>query len=277
MENKDWIRYDLDDIVFEYRNKQYGAYILRKQYGQHIRTASFWGISAFLLLIMNPIIADKMNNGKNFGIDEKNVLYELPETKKPEPIPPPKPELPKPPPPKKQIATQDFRPPVVKDNPVEEPIIPKIEDIKVAVSNKTQDGEKVDLPPIEVPEVPISETKSKNTVSPKDTDGDDEVILIVQQKPEFENGDKAMYEFIAQHIHYPEIARQNAIEGTVFIGFVVSKDGSIRDVVVKRGIGGGCNEEAIRVIKMMPKWKPGKQNGKPVNVAFTLPVKFKLT
>lgn len=205
MENKDWIRYDLDDVVFEYRNQQYGAYFLRKRYGQHIKTASFWGISVFLLLIISPIIADTINSSRHFNIDEKNVLYELPETKKPVPPQQPKPELPKPPPPKKQIATQDFRPPIVKDNPVEEPIIPKIEDIKVAVSNKTQEGEKIDLPPIEVPEIPVSETKFKNDAATKATDNDEDVIIFVQQ------------------------------------------------------------------------WKPGKQNGKPVNVAFTLPVKFKLT
>ena len=75
---------------------------------------------------------------------------------------------------------------------------------------------------------------------------------------------------------YPAIARENGIEGVVYVGFVVGKDGSIRDVQVKRGIAGGCNEEAIRVIKLMPNWNPGKQNGKAVSVAFTIPVKFKL-
>jgi periplasmic protein TonB len=95
--------------------------------------------------------------------------------------------------------------------------------------------------------------------------------------PEFENGVKAMYDFLSKNIVYPNIARENGIEGVVYIGFVVSKDGTIRDVHFKRGIGGGCNEEAMRVVKMMPRWKAGKQNGKAVNVAFTIPVKFKLS
>ena len=85
-----------------------------------------------------------------------------------------------------------------------------------------------------------------------------------------------MMEFVKAHMKYPTNARRLEIEGTVYVGFIVGKDGTIRDVSVLRGIMTECDNEAIRVVKMMPKWKPGKQNGRNVNVRFTLPLKFKL-
>ena len=103
-----------------------------------------------------------------------------------------------------------------------------------------------------------------------------EVFQIVEEAPEFPGGEKAMFAFINKNIRYPEIARENGIEGKVYIRFIVSKDGSIRDVKVLRGIGSGCDEEAMRVVKRMPNWKPGKQRGKAVSVMFNLPFSFKL-
>lgn len=272
MEKIDFKNCDLDDVIFEHRNKAYGAYFLRKKYSQHVKKAALWGTAVFLLLISSPLIADRMAANRNVLDDGKVALIELP----PPPTPPIKPPTPPPPPrpePKKQVATITFTPPKVQDNPIEEPPIPKMDDITVAVSTKTQDGVKENLPPIVEPTAPPVEVPTKE--KPVEVD-DDTPLIFVEQKPEFENGDKAMYAFLSKNIVYPTIARENGISGTVFVGFVVSKDGTIRNVEIKRGIGGGCNEEAIRVIKLMPKWKPGKQNGKAVNVAFTLPVKFRL-
>jgi len=84
-------------------------------------------------------------------------------------------------------------------------------------------------------------------------------------------------QFIGNNLHYPEAARKNNIEGRVVVRFVVHEDGSIGDVSVLRGIGGGCDEEAKRVVSMFPNWQPGKQGGKPVSVYYTLPIMFKLT
>jgi TonB family protein len=104
----------------------------------------------------------------------------------------------------------------------------------------------------------------------------DGIYTIVEQQPEFPQGQKAMFEWLGQNIKYPAKARENGVEGTVYIGFVVQKDGFLSDVTVKRGISSDCNEEAVRVISAMPKWKPGMQEGKAVAVAYTLPIKFKL-
>jgi len=89
----------------------------------------------------------------------------------------------------------------------------------------------------------------------------EEIFTFVEEYPEFPGGEKALYEYIKNNIRYPEVARTSGITGTVYVQFVVEKDGSISDVKVLRGIGGGCDEEAVRVVKSMPKWKPGKQRG----------------
>ena len=103
-----------------------------------------------------------------------------------------------------------------------------------------------------------------------------EIFQIVEEMPAYPGGDQKLMEFIAKGIKYPQIARETGIQGRVFVGFVVEPDGSVSNVKVLRGIGGGCDEEAMRVVKSMPKWKPGKQRGKAVRVSYMLPVNFKL-
>jgi len=103
-----------------------------------------------------------------------------------------------------------------------------------------------------------------------------EIFQIVEEMPAFPGGDQKMLEYVAKNIKYPQIARESGIQGRVFVSFVVEPDGSVSNVKVLRGIGGGCDEEAMRVVKSMPKWKPGKQRGKPVRVSYNLPVNFRL-
>ena len=103
-----------------------------------------------------------------------------------------------------------------------------------------------------------------------------EIFQIVEEMPSFPGGELKMMEYIAKNIKYPQIARESGIKGRVFINFVVEPDGSVSNVKVLRGIGGGCDEEAMRVVKSMPKWKPGKQRGKAVRVSYMLPVNFQL-
>ncbi len=103
-----------------------------------------------------------------------------------------------------------------------------------------------------------------------------EIFQIVEEMPAYPGGDAKLMEYVAKNIKYPQIARETGIQGRVFVGFVVEPDGSVSNVKVLRGIGGGCDEEAMRVVKSMPKWKPGKQRGKAVRVSYMLPVNFKL-
>jgi protein TonB len=103
-----------------------------------------------------------------------------------------------------------------------------------------------------------------------------EIFQIVEEMPSFPGGEAELLKYVATHIKYPQIARETGIQGRVFVGFVVEPDGSVSNVKILRGIGGGCDEEAVRVIKSLPKWKPGKQRGKAVRVSYQIPVLFKL-
>ena len=104
----------------------------------------------------------------------------------------------------------------------------------------------------------------------------DKVYEKVEVMPEFPGGDQAMMQFVADNVKYPQEAIDKEISGRVMVGFVVEKDGSISDVKVVKGIGGGCDEEAVRVVNAMPKWKPGMDKGKPVRVSYMMPFTFKL-
>ncbi len=103
-----------------------------------------------------------------------------------------------------------------------------------------------------------------------------EVFLYVEQMPQFPGGDAALKSYLSEHIQYPAIAKDNNIQGKVYCKFVVDKEGNVTKVEVVRGIGYGCDDEAVRVIKAMPRWNPGMQNGKAVSVSYTLPIIFKL-
>ncbi len=103
-----------------------------------------------------------------------------------------------------------------------------------------------------------------------------QIFTVVESMPSFPGGEEARIKYLNDNIKYPQMARESGIQGRVFVTFVVERDGSVTDVKVLRGIGGGCDEEAVRVIQNMPKWIPGKQRGKPVRVQFNMPILFKL-
>ena len=136
----------------------------------------------------------------------------------------------------------------------------EVEDIEI---NAEVDQQEVidDYVPVEVQEEEVVEQ---------------EIFQIVEEMPAYPGGEAKLMEYVAKNIKYPQIARETGIQGRVFVGFVVEPDGSVSNVKVLRGIGGGCDEEAMRVVKSMPKWKPGKQRGKAVRVSYMLPVNFKL-
>lgn len=123
------------------------------------------------------------------------------------------------------------------------------------------------------------ETVVEEYIPVEDDDEEEEeaqIFTVVESMPGFPGGETAMKRYLAENIQYPQMARESGIQGRVFVTFVVEKDGNVTDVRVLRGIGGGCDEEAIRVIKNMPRWDPGKQRGKPVRVQFNMPIMFKL-
>ncbi|MEY4937147.1 MAG: hypothetical protein RIS64_3506 [Bacteroidota bacterium] len=135
--------------------------------------------------------------------------------------------------------------------------LPQIKTLKMAIVSEAKSAKAT------------SQIPTSNTASPP-------IYDIVDQKPEFETGEAEMFKYLRQNIHYPAAAREHGIEGKVFVNFVINTDGSISDVNVLKGIGGGCDEETIRVVQNMPKWKPGQHQGNTVKTRFTVPVSFKL-
>jgi protein TonB len=123
------------------------------------------------------------------------------------------------------------------------------------------------------------ETVVEEYVPPVEEEEEEEdmtVFTVVEDPPMFIGGQAALMKYLGKNITYPQMAKETGIQGTVYVSFVVEKKGNVTSVKIARGIGGGCDEEAMRVVKSMPKWKAGKQRGKPVRVNFTLPVKFVL-
>ena len=101
-------------------------------------------------------------------------------------------------------------------------------------------------------------------------------MVGVQKPPTFPGGEHDLLKFLAENIHYPELARENNIAGNVALTFVINKDGSVTDAQILKDIGGGCGKEALRVVGLMPRWSPGEANSHPVKVRFALPVRFRL-
>lgn len=253
-----------EDIVFEKRNKDYGAYLNRKSYSKSVVIATLITFLVLIFVLAFPAIKEFFGSlgEKEEAVVRNTTVVSLDQPPPISPNQPPPPDIRIPPPVKTIIK---FLPPKVTDKEVvEEEEMPTIEEIK---QNETG-AENVEGTGEVVFEEPVEEVK--------EVDDANKVFLVVEQAPEFEGGLEAMYKFISKNMKYPASARRMNIEGSVFVQFVVDADGKISEASVIKGISADCDKEALRVINMMPKWRPGKQSGRAVRVKFVLPIKFKL-
>lgn len=176
-----------------------------------------------------------------------------------------------------QVATvEEELVPITRMENLPPPPPPPPQQLELEIVENDEEVEEVDIKSSEADEDTKYDIKAIDVDVEEVVEAAPEIFTIVEENPEFPGGVQKLYEFIGNNIKYPQMARENGIQGKVFIKFVVWKDGSIRDVQVARGIGGGCDEEAIRVVKAMPNWKPGKQRNQPVPVYFNLPISFNL-
>jgi len=256
---------DYLDIIFDNRNKSYGGYQLRRTYGSRAGKALAIVYSAIAVLILLAVMKKAgVDTGAIFDRDTPTVFTDvvLPENK----IIPPKVELPKPPPAK--FKTDLFTKPELTDDQIpDDKVMPNMNDLRNGHVGIGTEGDSTDNDII-----PDGMRRGKDKVL--QTEVKPELPRrYVEQMPVFD-GDVTAY--LSSHVHYPDAARENGIEGRVQIEFIVNEDGSVSGCRVLKGIGGGCDEEAQRVVASMPKWKPGKQNGTPVKVYFSLVVKFVL-
>jgi periplasmic protein TonB len=264
----------LDDFVFANRNKEYGAYDLRKTYPWTATRSLVIGAVLFVLATIAPsAIAFLTPPAKEEAMVEVDLMKLPPppiDPNEPPPPPPPPVELPK-------VNTVQFLPPVIKpDEEVpEETPPPTVEELKEAVAaEKTQEGDPNAEEVIVAPEESTGPTKVEAAVEVEKKE--EEIFTVVEQQPEFPGGMAALGQFLGKNIRYPAAAQRANVSGRVFVSFVVNTDGSIQDVQTLKGLGFGTDEEAVRVVKSMPKWRAGKQSGRPVRVKYSLPINFTL-
>lgn len=252
------------DLVFEGRNKKYGAYELRKENPKTSLRALLIGGVIFALAVSSPTIIDMIPKGddaKN-SLDEKVVLVNMEKPK--EKLPPPPPEK-KPEPPKPKVDEVKFvKPKVVEAKKVTEEI-KTIEELKDKnIAEKDQKGDK----------------DAKVTID-QPTGDNDKVVEVVEDnqvyssagievQPEFPGGAEGFAKYVQKNYRTPEV--DSDLKGRVFVEFVVEKDGSLTDVKVIRDLGFGTGAEAVRMLKSAPKWKPGVQNGNKIRVRYSLPI-----
>ena len=263
--------------VFDERNKAYGAYPLRKEYANRINKALLGSVLSFVTIITVPTVyRNYFYTPPTHDYISEQVLeltpLEIAQPKNKVVLPPPPPERSTPPPPKAPM--QRFVPPVVvhETDATETPHTQ--EDLsKKAIGSENVAGEN-DIDPNEPLPEDFGDGKGKEGII--ETVAEPDPVLIVEQMPRFGNGNSDLLRFFAEHIRYPNAAAKNNVEGTVFVTFVVGANGSVRDISVVKGIGFGCDEEALRVANLMPAWTPGKQGGRAVPVKFTIPIRFSL-
>ena len=247
------------DIVFEGKNKTYGAYELRKSNTKTTVRALIIGAVLFSVLVAAPLIMSLLpdSSGDDDSLDTKIVTMKLPPKKEE-----PKKDLPPPPPPPPKVDQVKFVKPVVAkaEEVTEEP--PKITEIKdKKLGNETIKGDPdADLTVDPVGTGPAAEVEEDNSIY--NTAG-------IEVKPDFPGGMEKFYKFVGNNYQTPE---EDGLKGKVYVTFVVEKDGSLTDIKVIRDIGYGTGKEAIRVLNKCPKWTPGEQNGKKVRVLYSLPI-----
>lgn len=267
---------DFLDILFNSRNKDYGAYDLRRKYDQRVRNAVASMAGLVLVSVGSYLWAANSRAGdvsiKPYVPPIELKTVEMPPEEKPVTPPP----TVKTPPPAAVASVKYMTPKIVENDKVKpEDEVQEIEELKkeVAIGSKTQAGE-----PGEFENPFEGGTGTGGVVEAPKVEKEEGPLSFVEIMPEFQGGDAAMNKWLSNNMRYPPMAAENGIEGTVFVKFVVGVDGSITNVEIAGAnkLGGGCEEEAIRVIKRMPKWKAGRQNGRNVAVWFNLPVRFHL-
>lgn len=246
-----YLHQTFDDIIFEGRNRKYGAYNLRSAIPFHTYTGLILIAATITLILGVRILYKVLNNMEDADIPEYTI----------ETI-----SLTEPPPLLEQL------PPAVPPAAA-----PKMNDViqEIEVKKDTE---------VKQTEFDQQENKGDSTSTGTSAEGDNNQSLLNGQgntvynnpevKAQYIGGDKALKKYLSTNLKYPQVARENNIHGTVVVLFVIREDGSVTDVKIKQGIGGGCDQEAIRIVENMKNWKPGRQGDKPVPTLVALPITF---
>lgn len=246
-----------DEIVFEFRNKEYGAYRLRKKYSRNVIIAMFIGTIIIATAIITPYLnAKALENRSKRAEREVEIKMENLDQPNETVAPPPPP----PPPPADVVQQAKYVPPVVVDSVKPE------DNVQLMTADEAQ---------IEVQDqdVEIAE-EVKEEVQEEDPEA--VPFVVVEEMPVFPGGERELLKYIMEHTQYPEIAKENNIQGRVIVRFCVTSKGGVNQVSILKGVDPELDAEAIRVVNTLPAFKPGKQGGKPVPVWYMVPITFTL-
>jgi periplasmic protein TonB len=249
-----------DDLVFENRNKEYGAYSVRKSYSQHMTQGLGISVALACLILILPKVLGLIGNEKLIIppltdiVDETNIFTQPPVIPLPEP----------PPPPVHTVVTPPTNLPPEVVTTATDNTIATVDELSNAMPS-TENG--VSNVPTEASVLPIEAPPAIDYDKP---------FTSVQNMPQYVGGLQKMAQYFGRKMRYPSSAQRTGVEGTVFVSFVIDKEGKVTDVKVVKGISDDCDKEAIRVISSMDDWIPGRQNDRNVSVRMTLPIKFKL-
>ncbi len=156
------------------------------------------------------------------------------------------------------------------------PPLPKVVEVLTIVDDDVKIEDELEIDDTEADDQTVIDVAPVIQTQEEEEEEEAQVFFIVEDMPEFPGGELALRKYIANAIKYPVIAQENGIQGKVYVTFVVDKDGGISDARVARGVDPSLDKEALRVVNTLPKWKPGKQRGKPVRVSYTVPINFVL-
>lgn len=274
----DLISNEWSDLLFENRNKEYGAYVLRHQTGNR-NLASILAILVFVAAIVSLLVIKNEYDRYvakhtvvvyDQGMVTSNLKNEAPEVKRAEPI--------------KQEEIENVIEKVKSSIKFTAPVIKNDKEVNPEDEMKSQDEIMSSRLAISVFNVigndengevlRIKDALITEPVKPKVEEN--KVFEYVEQMPSFPGGDAALMRYLSKNIKYPPLAEENGIQGRVICSFVVERDGSVSDIRIKRSVDPSLDKEAIRVVSGMPRWIPGRQNGQMVRVKYTLPVTFRL-
>jgi len=253
-----------DEIIFEFRNKEYGAYVLRKKYNKYMTIALSIGIVIICTALITPYLSAKAAFERGEAREERVVIMEMENLELPSDdfAPPPPPP---PPPPEEAVQQQRYVPPVVVDSVSFEDEIAfmTFDEIREEVVDRAVD---------EVIEIVTTIT----TIEVAEAAEEEVAFTFVEEMPIFPGGETELRRLIGEYVDYPERAKENGIQGTVYLRFVVTATGTIGDVQLMRGVDPLLDAAAMAAVKKLPAFRPGRQGGVAVPVWYSVPVTFQL-
>jgi protein TonB len=246
-----------DDIVFENRNKEYGAYKLRKKYSRNVIISMLIGIIILATAVITPYLNAKAAESRAKKA-ERQVEIKMENLDQPaEQVAPPPP----PPPPPQDVAPSRYVPPVVVDSVKPE------ENVQLMTADQAN---------VEIKNEEVVEEVQVAKEEVQESEAEAEPFVVVEEMPMFPGGDPALLAYIMEHTQYPEVAKENNVQGKVIVRFCVTSKGGVDKVSILKSVDPELDKEAIRVVQTLPPFKPGKQGGKPVPVWYMVPINFTL-